>query len=61
MRTANTHQTGRMQRLIRVFAGRTGHLVIFVVLLFKYSVLSQSHRAHHVKTIENRYFLYVKG
>ena len=33
MRTVKTlDQTGRMPRLIRVFAGRTGHFVGFVVL-----------------------------
>ena len=31
MRTAKTDQTGRMPRLIRVFAGRTCHFVGFVV------------------------------
>ena len=28
MRTAKTDQTGRMPRLIPVFAGRTGHFVV---------------------------------
>ena len=32
MRTAKTDQTGRMPRLLWVFAGRTGHFVGFVVL-----------------------------
>ena len=31
-----TDQTGRMPRLIRVFTGRTGHLVRFVVLRLNY-------------------------
>ena len=29
MQTAKTGQTGQMPRLIRVFAGRTGHFVRF--------------------------------
>ena len=32
MRTVKTDQTGRMPRLIRVFAGRTCHFVGFVKL-----------------------------
>ena len=35
IRTAKTDQTGRMPRLIRVFAGRTGHFVGFVMLSLK--------------------------
>ena len=35
-RTAKTHQTGRMPRLIRVFAGPPGHFVGFVLLQLKY-------------------------
>ena len=31
MRTAKTDQTGRMPRLIQVFAGRTDHFVCFVM------------------------------
>ena len=45
MRTAKTDQTGQMPRLIWVFAGPTGHVVIFVMLQFKikFSVPDEVH------------------
>ena len=36
MRTAKTDQTGRMPRMISVFAGRTGHFVDFIMLWLIY-------------------------
>ena len=38
MQTAKTDQTGRMPRVIRVFAGHTGHFVGFVVQWSDYSI-----------------------
>ena len=35
----DSDQTARMRRLIRVFAGHTGHFVCFVVLQFKYAYI----------------------
>ena len=39
MQTAKTDQTGRMPRLIRVFAGRTGDFVCFVMRRLKKTVM----------------------
>ena len=38
MRTAKTDQTGRMHRLICVFAGRNGHFVGFVMWRLMYTL-----------------------
>ena len=41
MRTVNTDQTGRMPRLIRVFAGRTDHIVGLVMRRLIFNVKTE--------------------
>ena len=45
----DSDQTGRMPRLIWVFAGRTGHFVGFVVLWLNYFLLSESRHSETCK------------
>ena len=48
MRTTKTDQTGRMPRLILVFAGRTCQFVRFVIRPFRYYKSFKNDRLQHV-------------